>query len=102
MRGRKSGNIAYSDTLNHDDVTNEAPVIPPSYDLSGTELELKNNLLTGVYFPVDLLGISIGNIGSTVTGNQLLGIKFRVQATMKYYEIVHAQGGSFDANEYTM
>jgi len=57
------------------------------YDLELSENDLKNGLLAGTYFPIDLKGISIGNIGSSVTGDQLLGVQFRRQSDMKTFEI---------------
>jgi hypothetical protein len=59
---------------------------PPTYDMTTTLDDLRNNLLTGVWFPIDIQH-SIGNIGTSVTGPMLLGNKFRVQATQVLYVI---------------
>lgn len=60
---------------------------PPTYDLEITEDELRTNLLTGAWFPTNI-NHSIGNIGHTVTGDDLLQERFRIQETGEVYEIV--------------
>lgn len=60
---------------------------PVTYDLTTSEDALKNNLLTGTWFPINI-NHSIGNIGAAVTGDMLLNESFRVQATGDVYVIV--------------
>lgn len=65
-------------TLNHN---------PPVYDLETTEDDLRQNLLTGTWFPVSI-NHSIGNIGHSVTGDMLLHESFREQSSGVVYIIV--------------
>jgi hypothetical protein len=57
------------------------------YDLELTEDELKQGLLTGSLFPIDVKGINIVNIGTTVTGDDLLAIQVRRQSDMVVFEV---------------
>lgn len=59
---------------------------PPTYDLTTTLQELKTELLTGAWFPTNITH-SIGNIGTTVLGPDLIGNSFRIQSTMDVYII---------------
>lgn len=59
---------------------------PPSYDMEITEDDLRNNLLSGLWFPINI-NHSIGNIGHTVTGDMLLHESFRVQSSGEVYVI---------------
>ena len=54
-------------------------------DVGGDIASLRNDLLTGTYFPVDMLGHNIGNMG--FNADDYVGAKFRIQSTQKYYEI---------------
>lgn len=65
-------------------VTIDNPEPAPS-DLGGDIPFLRNALLTGAYFPVDMLGHSIGNMGSN--SDDYVGAKFRDNSNQKYYEI---------------
>lgn len=60
----------------------------PTYDINEPQLDLKNKLLTGSYFPISGFDFNIGNIGTSVTSAEALGCKFRDQSTMKIYEIL--------------
>jgi hypothetical protein len=65
----------------------EVPTLnPPVYDLEVTPDLLRTNLLSGTYFPTNITH-SIGNIGHSVTGEDLVGNSFRIQATMDVYTI---------------
>lgn len=57
----------------------------PDSDLGGDIPYLKNALLTGAYFPVDMLGHNIGNMGSN--DDDYTGAKFRDQSNNQYYEV---------------
>lgn len=61
------------------------------YDLLVTEDQLRTNLLSGIYFPIDLKNINISNIGHSVTGDDLLGVQFRTEHDQKVYEITTTQ-----------
>jgi hypothetical protein len=101
LRGRKaSGSNAVLGNENLTDVTNEPTKDEPTYDLTDTQDNLRNNLLTGAYFPIDVKGFNIGNIGHTVVDDQLIGIQFRIQSTQTYYEIHAASEGSFHADTF--
>jgi hypothetical protein len=70
---------------------------PPVYDLTTTLDELKTELLTGAWFPTQI-SHSIGNIGSTVLGPDLIGNKFRIQSTMEVYIIEAYEGDELFCN----
>nr|QYV43034.1 MAG: capsid protein [Tombusviridae sp.]QYV43035.1 MAG: capsid protein [Tombusviridae sp.] len=50
---------------------------PETYDLSFSDCHLRINLLTGKWFPIDVLGVNIGNIGYHIDPEELIGLKFR-------------------------
>lgn len=76
----------------------EIPTLnPPAYDFSTSLTDLKTELLTGTWFPTEI-NHSIGNIGTTVLGPQLLGNKFRIQSTMAVYIIVASEGETLYCN----
>ena len=54
-------------------------------DIGGDIGSLRTDLLNGTYFPVDMLGHSIGNMGFNT--DDYVGAKFRDQATQITYEI---------------
>jgi hypothetical protein len=94
FRGRITNNIVFSNsTINQND-----GVVPPTYDLTEPQMDLKNNLLTGTYFPLSAWPINIGNIGTSVTAAEIIGLTFRIQATMVKYEIVMYANGDYGAN----
>jgi hypothetical protein len=70
---------------------------PPVYDLTTNLEELKTELLTGAWFPTQIAH-SIGNIGSTVLGPDLIGNKFRIQSTMEVYVIEAWDGDNLYCN----
>lgn len=77
----------------------EIPTLnPPTYDLTLTLDTLRTNLLSGTYFPTNITH-SIGNIGTSVLGPELVGNSFRIQASMDVYSIVASEGDSLLCNK---
>lgn len=81
FRGRVTNPALYtSEHLNQ-----TAP--PPVPDLEGNLDGLRTSLLTGTFVPISVDFPAIGNIGHTVTAEQILDKQFRVQATNKVYRV---------------
>lgn len=57
------------------------------FDLEEGQDALRNGLLTGAYFPLSAWPINIGNIGTTVTASEIIGLTFRRQSDMVKFEI---------------
>jgi len=63
-------------------------VPPVTYDLTVDINVIRTSTLSGSFFPIDFLGLNVGNFGYTVTPADIIGLKFRDQSTMIYYEVV--------------
>lgn len=81
FRGRISNQIVFTNTT----INQGVEAVP--YDLEETQAELKTKLLTGVYQPLSAWPINIGNIGSSVTASEIIGLTFRRQSDMVKFEI---------------
>jgi hypothetical protein len=80
FRGRITQPIIFtSDTINQGTEV--------SYDLRESQDDLRTKLLTGVYQPLSAWPINIGNIGTSVTESEILGLTFRRQSDMVKFEI---------------
>jgi hypothetical protein len=82
FRGRISSQIVFSNNS-----INQAIESVP-YDLEETQDELRTKLLTGVYQPLSAWPINIGNIGTSVTASEIIGLTFRRQSDMVKFEIM--------------
>ena len=81
FRGRISNQIVFSNnTINQGQET-----VP--YDLEESQSELKTKLLNGTYQPLSAWPINIGNIGHSITANEIIGLTFRRNADMVKFEI---------------
>lgn len=81
FRGRISNQIVFNNTA----INQGVETVP--YDLEESQADLKTKLLTGVYQPLSAWPINIGNIGSTITSSEIVGLTFRNNTTMVKYEI---------------
>jgi hypothetical protein len=81
FRGRISNQIVFSSTTINQGVES----VP--YDIEESQADLRNKLLTGAYVPLTAWPINIGNIGSSVTSDQIIGLTFRRTSDMTEYEI---------------
>lgn len=70
---------------------------PPTYDYTTNLTDLRTNLLSGVWFPTNITH-SIGNIGFTVLGPDLIGNSFRIQSSGEVYIIVNSEGEDLYCN----
>lgn len=96
FRGRTmaAANFAVSDST-----------IAPPAELTETQAVLRTKLLDGTYHPLDMGGINVANINSSVTDAELVGKKFRDNGTMDNYEIISAESPAgadriYSANTY--
>jgi len=82
FRGRVSSPALFvSDHLNQ-----ETPV--PTPDILVDLATFRNNILTGVWFPMGgFENVNVANIGHTVSADQIVGAKIRVQSDMKIYDL---------------
>jgi len=95
FRGRVSNHSIFSLS----DALEQAPEdILPTYDLTETQFDLRDKLLSGVYFPISPNFPSIPTIGSTATAEQMIGAVFREQVTQKKYGILVYADGLYSAN----
>jgi hypothetical protein len=69
----------------------------PTYDLEETQDTLRTNLLSGAYFPLTAWPINIGNIGTSVTADQIIGLTFRRQSDMVHFQIDMYENGNYGA-----
>lgn len=79
---------------------------PKPDEVTGTQADLRTNLLNGSYFPIDTQGINVANINGSVTDEELIGLKYRRQSDMILFEINNADtpaigDRTFGANSYT-
>ena len=81
FRGRISNQIVFNTTTINQGIES----VP--FDIEESQDDLRNKLLTGAYVPMTSWPISIGNIGSSVTSDQIIGLTFRRTSDMTEYEI---------------
>jgi len=80
------GRVTSPTLFTTDHLNQEAPA--PTPDILEDLTTFRTNMLTGVWFPISGFGsVNVGNIGHTVTAEQILGAKIRIQSTMKIYEV---------------
>lgn len=92
FRGRITNPIIFGDLT-----INQHPE-PITYDLEETQDVLRTKLLTGAYVPLTAWPINIGNIGTTVTSSEIVGLTFRRQSDMQHFEIAMYDNGNYGAN----
>jgi len=83
LRGRIS-----TATVFHSSAVTEPINQPPSYDLTGQFADVRQNILTGIWFPIgsQWAGINVANVGHDLNLD-LTGFQFRVQETMEVFTI---------------
>lgn len=93
FRGRVSNELVIvGDTLE------QAPEpSAPTYDVTDTQDTLRNNLLSGAYFPMTAWP-SIPTIGVSATAEQVIGQQYRVQASMEIFEVKAYDSGTYSAD----
>jgi hypothetical protein len=80
------GRVTSPALFTNDHINQDAPA--PTPDILVTLDEFRNNILTGAWFPMGgFENVNVGNIGHTVTAEQILGAKIRVQSDMKVYDL---------------
>lgn len=95
FRGRINNQIIFSATT----INQGVEAVP--YDLEESQADLKTKLLTGVYQPLSAWPINIGNIGSTITASEIIGLTFRNNSTMVKYEIKMYADNLYGASIFT-
>lgn len=75
----------------------DTPPIEPT-DLTVTLEDLRTRMLTGAYFPTSASWPSIGNIGTSVGSEELIGCEFRDNADNTHYIIATGQELSVGCN----
>jgi hypothetical protein len=93
FRGRISDAVIFSHSA-----INQSPDEVITYDLTETQLELKNKLLTGAYQPLTAWPINIANIGTSVNSSEILGLTFRRNSDSVKFNIVMYGSDIYGAN----
>lgn len=96
------GRISTATVFHTSSITEPNDTQPPSYDLAGQFTDVRNNILTGVWFPIgpEWNTINVANVGTDLNLD-LTGFQFRVQSDMKVYTIQNwnNEDTSFGASE---